>query len=106
MFVFANLIIAGAKILNIILELYQWIIIISALISWVNPDPYNPIVRFLRSVTEPVLRPIRRVIGYRLGPIDISPIIVILAIIFIQKFLISSLVELAYRMKIQGGGVI
>lgn len=106
MFVFANLIIAVAKILNIILELYQWVIIISALISWVNPDPYNPIVRFLRLVTEPVLRPIRRVIGYRLGPIDISPIVVILAIIFIQKFLIGSLVELAYRMKIQGGGII
>lgn len=106
MFVFANLIIAVAKVLNIILELYQWVIIITAIISWVNPDPYNPIVRFLHSVTEPVLRPIRRVIGYRLGPIDVSPIVVILAIIFIQKFLISSLVEFAYKMKIQGGGMI
>ncbi len=72
-----------------LLELYKWVVIIAALISWVNPDPYNPIVRFLYSVTEPVFRPIRRLIGYRLGPIDISPIIVILAIIFMQSFLVQ-----------------
>jgi YggT family protein len=106
MFVFSNLIIAVASILDWVLELYKWVIIISALISWVNPDPYNPIVKFLRSITEPLLRPIRRAIGYRLGPIDVSPLVVILAIVFIQKFLISSLVELAYKMKIQGGGII
>ncbi len=104
MFIFGNLILAVASILNIVLEVYQWIIIIAAIISWVNPDPYNPIVRFLYSVTEPVLRPVRRIIGGRLGPIDISPIIVILAIIFIQRFLIGSMIEMAY--KIKGGGLI
>lgn len=103
MFIFGNLILAVANILNIVLEVYQWIVIISALLSWVNPDPYNPIVRFLHSVTEPVFRPIRRVIGYRLGPIDISPLIVILAIIFTRKFLVSSLIELGY--KIKGGAL-
>jgi YggT family protein len=65
----------------------------------VNPDPYNPIVRFLHSVTEPVYRRIRRVIGFRLGVIDISPMIVILAIVFVKHFLIQSLIELAYKMK-------
>ncbi len=104
MFIFGNLILAVANILNIVLEVYQWIIIIAAIISWVNPDPYNPIVRFLYSITDPVLRPIRRLIGGRLGPIDISPIIVILAIIFIQRFLIGSMIEMAY--KIKGGGLI
>lgn len=104
MFIFANLILAVANILDIVLDIYKWIVIISALISWVNPDPYNPIVRFLHSVTNPVLRPIRRLIGYKLGPIDISPLIVILAIIFIQKFLISSLMEIGYKMK--GGSLI
>jgi len=103
MFVLGNLLLATANILDIILDIYKWVIIIAALISWVNPDPYNPIVRFLYSVTEPVLRPIRRLIGFRLGPIDISPIIAILAIVFIQKFLISSLIELAYKIK---GGVV
>jgi len=75
--------IAISKILNI----YMWIVIISALISWVNPDPYNPIVRFLHAVTYPVLNPIRRIIGYKLGPIDISPMVVILAILFVKYFL-------------------
>ncbi|MFA5354113.1 MAG: YggT family protein [Thermodesulfovibrionales bacterium] len=99
MFILGNLVLAIAKVLDIGLEIYMWIVIISALLSWVNPDPYNPIVRFLYSVTEPVFRPIRRFIGHRLGPIDISPMVVILAIIFIQKFLVSSLAELGYRFK-------
>ncbi|MEW6066947.1 MAG: YggT family protein [Nitrospirota bacterium] len=104
MFIIANLILAIANIFAILLTIYMWIIIISALLSWVNPDPYNPIVRFLRAVTEPVLRPVRRIIGYRLGIIDISPMIVILAILFIKYFLIQSLIELAYKLK--GGTVL
>lgn len=101
MFVFGDLLIALARILDTLLEIYKWVIIISALLSWVNPDPYNPIVRFLYSVTEPVLRPIRRFIGHRLGPVDISPIVVILAIIFIQSFLVRSLIKAGYMF---GGG--
>lgn len=101
MFVFGDLLIAIARIADTLLEIYKWVIIISALLSWVNPDPYNPIVRFLYSVTEPVFRPIRRLIGYRLGPIDISPIIVILAIIFIQSFLVRTLLKVGYKF---GGG--
>jgi len=103
-FIFANLLLAIAKILDILLTVYMWIVIIRALISWVNPDPYNPIVRFLHAVTDPVLNPIRKVIGYRLGPIDISPMVVILAIIFVKYFLIGSLIELAYKLK--RGGII
>ena len=102
MFIFANLLLAIAHILDIALTVYMWIVIISAVISWVNPDPYNPIVRFLRVVTDPVYRPIRKLIGYRLGPIDISPMVVILAIIFVQKFFVSSLIEFAYKLKTGG----
>ncbi|MFZ3122729.1 MAG: YggT family protein [Thermodesulfovibrionales bacterium] len=101
MFIIGDLIIAVAKILDIVLEVYKWVVIIAALISWVNPDPYNPIVRLLHAVTEPAFRPIRRIIGYRLGPIDISPLIVILVIIFAQSFLIKSLIKLGYKL---GGG--
>jgi YggT family protein len=101
MFVFGDFMIAVAKILDIILEIYKWIIIVAALISWVNPDPYNPIVRFLYSVTEPALRPVRRLLGFRLGAIDISPVIVILVIIFVQSFLIRSLLKIGLRF---GGG--
>ena len=101
MFLFGNLVLAIAQILNFVLDIYFWVIIIAAVVSWVSPDPYNPIVRFLHAVTEPVLRPIRRIIGSRLGPIDISPIIVILAIIFTQTFIVRSLLKLGYTL---GGG--
>lgn len=98
MFIFGNLIHAITSIIDIVLTLYMYIIIVSALISWVNPDPYNPIVRFLYSVTDPVLRPIRRKIGLAMG-IDISPMIVILLIYFIKHFVIASLFGIAARMR-------
>jgi YggT family protein len=98
MFVFGNLFHAVAFILDSILSIYMWIIIISALISWVNPDPYNPIVRFLHTVTDPVLRPVRKRLGMAMG-IDISPLIVILIIMFIKHFIIASLFEMASRMR-------
>lgn len=98
MVILGNFLIAIAKIINIALTFYMWIIIGRAVISWVNPDPYNPIVRFLNSVTEPVLYPIRRRLPF-LGGFDFSPIIVILAIIFIQTFLVQSLADLALRIR-------
>ena len=99
MFVAANFLHALANVLDTVLYLYMLIIIIRALVSWVNPDPYNPIVQFLVGVTEPVLSPIRRLIPlYTIG-IDISPIIVILAIIFIKSFLIVSLHQWADRLQ-------
>ncbi|HMK42948.1 MAG TPA: YggT family protein [Dissulfurispiraceae bacterium] len=97
-----NFVIAVAEVLNIVLEAYTWIIIIAAILSWVHPDPYNPLVRFLYQVTNPVLRPVRRIIGDRLGPIDISPVIVIICIMFLQRFLVRSLMEFGYRLK---GGI-
>lgn len=98
MFIIGNFLAAVAKIVDIGLTLYMWVIIGRAVISWVNPDPYNPIVRFLTSVTEPVLYPVRRRLPISLGGIDFSPIIVILAIIFVQSFLVRSLAELAMRL--------
>ncbi|MBW1667204.1 MAG: YggT family protein [Deltaproteobacteria bacterium] len=98
MFILSNFLVAIAKILNIGLSLYMWIIIARAVISWVNPDPFNPIIRFLNSATEPVLYPIRRRLPFRFAGIDVSPIIVILAIIFLQTFLVQSLVQVASRL--------
>ena len=98
MFIRSNFIVATARILDIGLRLYMWIIIARAIISWVNPDPYNPIVRFLYSVTEPVLYNIRRRVPVYFGGIDFSPIIVILVLIFLQTFLVQSLIQLAGRM--------
>ena len=98
MFVLSNFLVAIARILDIGLSLYMWIIIARAVISWVNPDPYNPIVRFLHSATEPVLFRIRRRIPINMGGIDFTPILVILAIIFLQAFLVQSLIQLASRL--------
>ncbi len=98
MFVAANFVYAIAKVLGFALSLYMWIIIARALISWVNPDPYNPIVRFLISVTEPVLYFIRRRLPIYFGGFDFSPVIAILAIYFLQIFVVQSLIQLAARM--------
>ncbi len=98
MFVFANFINAVAMVLNYVLWLYMWIIIIRSLISWVNPDPYNPIVRFLYKATEPVLYAVRKRIPY-IGGIDISPIVVILVIFLLQMFLVATLQDLAIKLK-------
>ncbi len=98
MFIFGNFLSAVANVLDILLSIYMWIVIIAALITWVNPDPYNPIVRFLHGATEPVLRPIRRKIGYGMG-VDFSPMVVILIILFVKYFLIASLLDMAVRLR-------
>jgi YggT family protein len=99
MFIASNLLSALATILDIALTAYMWIIIIRAIISWVNPDPWNPIVQFLYRATDPVLRQIQRMLPMRGWGIDFSPLIAILAIIFIQKFLVASLSDLAWRLR-------
>jgi len=99
MFVMGNFLQAVAGVLDVILSIYMWIIIIAALISWVNPDPYNPIVRFLYRATEPVLRPIRRTLGTAIGGLDVSPIIAILVILFLRMFVIRSLIDIAARLR-------
>lgn len=98
MFVFTNLLVALANVLHIVLNAYMWVVIIRALLSWVNPDPYNPIVRFLYSVTEPVLMAIRRRIPTAFGGIDFAPFLVILAIYFLDGFLVPSLMGFALRL--------
>jgi len=98
MFIIANFLLAIAKILNIALTLYLFIIIARAVISWVNPDPYNAIVRFLYSATEPVLYAIRRRLPLSFGGFDFTPIIVILAIYFFQQFVVNSLIQIALQL--------
>ena len=97
MFVMSNVLQGLATVLDTGLWLYMWVIIARALISWVNPDPWNPIVQFLERVTEPVLAPIRRWIGWRMG-IDLSPIIAILIISFLQIAVVKTLSDFAHQM--------
>jgi len=95
MFIIGNFIKAVAIILHYVLTFYMWIVIARAILSWVNPDPYNPIVRFIHNVTEPVLYRIRSKIPVNFGGIDFSPIIIILGVIFLQNFVVNSLLRLS-----------
>ena len=100
MFALSNLLVAVANILDILLTIIYWLILIRALISWVNPDPFNPIVQFLNNSTDPILYPIRKLLplGFRFG-IDISPIIAFLVIIFLKSFLVRTLLDLSLRLR-------
>lgn len=98
MFILANFLLATASVLQLVLTLYIWIVIGRAIISWVSPDPHNPIVRFLYNATEPLLYRVRRALPIFLGGIDFSPLIVLMAIYFLQAFLVQSLRDLAFAL--------
>ncbi len=98
MTIFSNFLLALAKLIHIVLTAYTWIVIARAVISWVNPDPYNPVVRFLVQVTEPLLVRIRRVVP-PMGGLDLSPMLLILAVIFLQQFLEPTLQQLAMNLR-------
>jgi YggT family protein len=93
MYIVGYFLMAVANVLNIILLFFMWIVIARAVLSWVNPDPFNPIVRFVHNITEPVLFQIRKRIPVHFGGIDISPIIVILGIYFLRSFIVNSLLR-------------
>ncbi len=97
MFVMANFLKAIATVFDMVLTVYMWILIARSLISWVNPDPYNPIVRFLYNVTDPVIYRLRRVLPLNFGAFDFAPMIVILAVIFLRILIVDSLLQLAMR---------
>lgn len=99
MFLLSNLVLALARVVNLVLEAYFWIIIARAVLSWVNPDPYNPVVRFLYRVTEPVLRPIRYRLPTLAMGLDLSPMVVLLAIKFAEWFVVDSLRDLALNLR-------
>ena len=98
MFILANFLSAFAQILDIVISIFIWIIIIRALIRWVNPDPYNFIVQFLQRITEPVLYPIRKKLPLSWG-IDLSPMIAIIGFSFLKSFLVRSLFELSLKIR-------
>lgn len=95
MWIFGYLLMAIAKVADIVLLLYMWIVIARAVLSWVSPDPLNPIVRFIHNITEPILYRIRATLPVSLGGIDFSPILVLLGVIFLRTFLVNSILRLA-----------
>jgi len=97
MFALGNLFIGLAKIADILLTIMYWLILIRALISWVSPDPFNPVVQFLYKATEPILIPFRRILPRM--TIDISPILAFIAIIFLKTFLVMTLYDIGHRLR-------
>lgn len=95
MYIIGYLLMAIAKVLDLVLLLFMWIVIARAVLSWVNPDPFNPIVRFIHNVTEPALYRVRAFIPVSFGGIDFSPIVVLLGVIFLRTFVVSSLIRLS-----------
>ncbi|HID98307.1 MAG TPA: YggT family protein [Thermodesulfobacteriaceae bacterium] len=98
MFILSNFISSVATVIDIVLNLYMWILIARAVLSWVNPDPYNPIVRFLHNVTDPVMYRVQRILPLNFGGIDLTPMVLILAIIFLRSFIVPTLKQLAYSL--------
>lgn len=98
MFMLGNFILALAKLINMAFTAYIWIVIARAVISWVNADLYNPVVRFLVQVTDPVLDKIRRYLP-PMGGLDLSPMILILALAFLQSFLVPTLTEIGMNLR-------
>lgn len=94
MIVVSTLIEALAQILHMVINIYIWVVIISSLITWVRPDPYNPIVQVLRKLTEPVYAFIRKYIPTIIGGVDLAPIIIILGLQFLDLFAVKLLFNL------------
>ncbi len=84
--------------MDFVLTIYMWIVIISTVLSLVNPDPYNPIVRTVKSLTEPVYSFIRRFIPTVYGNLDFAPFIVLVVIIFLRIFLVKTLSQIGYNL--------
>ncbi len=98
MFVFGNLFTALAQMVDGTLTIYTWILIVRVLMSWVSPDPFNPIVQFLHKMTDPVLEPARRLIP-SIGPLDISAVVVLLLLQGLQHFLVRTLLDIGMRIR-------
>lgn len=98
MFIASNFISAAAHIVNILLTALYWLVLIRALLSWVSPDPFNPIVMFINKVTDPILEPIRKIVP-QIGPFDISPIIAFLLIMFAKYFIVNTLFDFAIKLR-------
>ncbi|RMF68766.1 MAG: YggT family protein [Calditrichaeota bacterium] len=98
MFVFSNLFLSIADLLDILITLYIWVVIIRAILSWIRFDPYSPITQFLVRVTEPALSRIRRIVPIIAG-LDLSPLVLILGLSIAEGFLVNTLRDLAYAIR-------
>jgi YggT family protein len=99
MFILGNFLHGVAYVLNMLLEIYLWVVIIRTVLSWIRPNPYNPLVRIIYGIVDPVTYRISRILPTRIGMFDIAPFLVIIIIIFLQKFVVNSLLDLGLRLR-------
>jgi YggT family protein len=99
MFVAGNFLIGIGQVIDMALSAYMWVVIIRALLSWVRPDPHNPIVRIINGLVDPVTYRIARIIPTRFGMLDVAPLVLILAIYFLKFFLVQVLIDAGARMR-------
>ena len=105
MILLANLLIGLGQVLNAVLSFMILLVVVRAVLSWVNPDPYNPIVRFLNDSTDPLLNWMQRRVKLNFGRIDFAPVVLLFALLFLQYFLCQSLIDYGARLKIEAGVV-
>ena len=98
MFVFGNFVTTLGYILDMLLTVYFWVIFVRVFLSWVRPDPYNPLVRTICKLVDPITYRISRIIPTRVGMVDLAPFILMLIIIFFQKFLVRTIFDIGLRM--------
>jgi YggT family protein len=101
MIILANVLGGIGTVLDMLLGMVIFLVIARAVISWVNPDPFNPVVRFLNSSTDPLLKPLRRYIPLIGGAIDITPIVLLLVLYFLKAAVVNTLHDYSYKMKIE-----
>ena len=99
MFIAGHFLRAVAYVLDQLLYFYMWVVIVRAVLSWVRPDPYNPIVRFINGLVDPVAYRISRIVPTRIGMVDISPLILLALVYFARSFLVPVLMEAGTRLR-------
>lgn len=99
MFVIGDVLVGVGQVMNMLLEIYMWIVIVRAVLSWVHPDPYNPIVRFIYNMVDPVTNRLSRILPMRIGLVDISPIILIVAIYLMRLVVVRIIIDTGYRLR-------
>jgi YggT family protein len=98
MFVIGYLLVAVAKLISMILSIIYFLLVVRIIMSWVNPDPYNDIVRMIYKITDPILDPLRRMIPMKMGMFDFSPIVAFLLIYFLNQFLVNVLIAMGEKL--------
>lgn len=99
MFVIGDVLVGVGQVLSMLLEIYMWVVIIRAVLSWVRPDPYNPIVRFIYGLVDPVTYRLSRILPTRVGMVDISPIILIVAIYLMKLVVVRIIIDTGLRLR-------